>query len=156
VLICVEPDGEVRVAATGVWFPNGAVITPDNRTLLLAETFAGRITAFDIQPGGALTNRRIWADLKGVFSDGTCLDAEGGLWVTCPEGHRIIRVMEGGRITHDIPLPGRDSYACMLGGADRRNLYICTAQDHLPDRTVVARQGRIEMIRVEIPGAGRP
>ena len=156
VLICVEPDGETRVVADDLWFPNGAVITSDNKTLLIAETFAGRITAFDIQPGGDLSNRRVFAELPGVFSDGTCLDAEGGLWVSCPEGHRIIRVMEGGAITHDIPLPGRHSYACMLGGADRRDLYICTAEDHLPDRTVKSRKGRIEMLRAEIPGTGRP
>lgn len=156
VLICVEPDGAVRAVADDMWFANGAVITPDNRTLIVAETFAGRITAFDIEAGGDLTNRRIFADLPGVFSDGTCLDDAGGLWVACPEGHRVIRVVEGGTITDEIPLPGRDSYACMLGGEDRRDLYICTAEDHLPDRTILSRKGRIEVIRVEIPGAGRP
>jgi sugar lactone lactonase YvrE len=156
VLICVEPDGSARAVASDMWFPNGAVITPDNRTLIVAETFAGRITAFDILPNGDLTNRRIFAELPGVFSDGTCLDADGGLWVTCAGASRIIRVMDGGSITHDIPLPGRSAYACMLGGADRRDLYICTAQDHLPDRTVASRQGRIEVMRVETPGAGLP
>jgi sugar lactone lactonase YvrE len=159
VLLCVEPDGKVRIAADDLWFPNGAVITPDNRTLIIAETFAARITAFDIQPNGDLANRRVFADIPGIFADGICLDAEGGVWVTCAGGNKIIRVTEGGAITHDIPLPGRHAYACMLGGPDprdRRDLYVCTAQDHLPARTVELRSGRIEMLRVEIPGAGRP
>jgi sugar lactone lactonase YvrE len=156
VLLSVALDGTVRVECDDVWFPNGALITPDGRTLLLAETFAARITAFDIRPGGELENRRVFAELPGLFPDGTCLDAEGAVWVTCAGGNKIIRVVEGGTITHDIPLPGRHSYACMLGGADRRDLYICTAQDHLPDRTLKSRSGRIEKLRAEVPGAGRP
>jgi sugar lactone lactonase YvrE len=156
VLLCVEPDGAVRVATDDLWFPNGAVITPDNRTLLIAETFAARLTAFDIQRGGDLANRRVFANIPGTYPDGICLDAEGGVWVSCAGGNRVIRVTGGGAITHEIPLPGRHAYACMLGGVDRRNLYICTAQDHLPDRTVQSRSGRIEVVRVEVPGAGRP
>jgi sugar lactone lactonase YvrE len=156
VLLCVEPTGEVRVAAGDLWFPNGAVITPDNRTLLIAETFGARITAFEILPGGELANRRVFADLPGILADGICLDAEGALWVTCAGGNRIIRITDGGAITHDIPLPGRHAYACMLGGTDRRDLYICTAPDHLPERTLRLRSGRIELLRVEVPGAGRP
>lgn len=156
VLLSVELDGTVRVACDDLWFPNGALISPDGGTLLLAETFAARITAFDIQPGGELTNRRVFAELPGLFPDGTCLDAEGGVWVTCAGGNKIIRVLEGGAVTHDIPLPGRHSYACMLGGADRRDLYICTAQDHLPAHTLKSRSGRIEVLRVDVPGAGLP
>ncbi len=156
VLLSVEPDGAVRVASGDLWFPNGILISPDGRTLLVAESFGARITAFDIQPGGALTNRRVFAGLPGLYPDGTCLDTEGGVWVTCAGGNRIVRVMEGGAVTHDIPLPGRHAYACMLGGADRRDLYICTAEHHLPDRTVQLRSGRIEVLRVEIPGAGLP
>lgn len=156
VLLCVEPTGEVRVAASDLWFPNGAVITPDNRTLLIAETFGARITAFEILPSGELANRRVFADLPEILADGICLDAEGALWVTCAGGNRIIRVRDGGAITHDIPLPGRHAYACMLGGPDRRDLYLCTAADHLPERTLRLRSGRIERLRVEVPGAGRP
>ena len=156
VLLSVEADGAVRVAAEDLWFPNGILITPDGKTLLVAETFAGRITAFDIEPGGGLTNRRVFAELPGLFPDGTCLDAEGAVWVTCAGGNKIIRVVEGGAVTHDVPLPERHSYACMLGGTDRRDLYICTAGNHLPDRTVKSRTGRIELLRVDVPGAGLP
>ena len=156
VLLCVEPGGAARIASDDMWFPNGILITPDGRTLLVAETFAARITAFDILPGGNLANRRVFAELPGLYPDGTCLDAEGGVWVTCADGHKIIRVMKGGTVSHDIPLPGRHSYACMLGGADRRDLYICTAEHHLPERTVKLRSGRIEVLRVDVPGAGLP
>lgn len=156
VLICVEPDGQARIVAEDMMFPNGAVITPDNRTLIIAETFAGRLTAFDILPNGDLANRRVFAEIPGVFADGICLDAANGIWVACATEDRIVRVAEGGKITNEIPLPGRRSYACMLGGADRRDLYICTAEEHLPEKTIVSRKGRIEMIRVDVPGAGLP
>jgi len=156
VLICVDPGGSARIVAENMMFPNGAVITPDNRTFIIAETFAGRLTAFDILPNGDLINRRVFAEIPGVFADGICLDAEDGIWAACASEDRIIRVIEGGKITNDIPLPGRRSYACMLGGADRRDLYICTAEDHLPDRTIHTRKGRIEVVRVDVPGAGLP
>jgi len=156
VLIAVEPDGRVHAVAEDMWFPNGMVITPDGKTLIVAETFAGRLTAFDIQPGGSLANRRVFAPIEGIYSDGICLDAEAGVWVACAGGNRIIRVIEGGKITHDIPLEGRHSYACMLGGADRRDLYICTAAEHLPRKTMLLRSGKIERMRVEVPGAGLP
>jgi sugar lactone lactonase YvrE len=156
VLIAVEPNGRPLVVAEDLWFPNGMVITNDGKTLIVAETFAGRLTAFDIQGGGSLTNRRVFATLEGIFSDGICLDAEGAVWVSCAEGYKTIRVAGGGKIIQEIPHEGRHSFACMLGGADRRDLYICTAEHHLPDRTVPLRSGRIERIRVDVPGAGRP
>jgi sugar lactone lactonase YvrE len=156
VLLSVDVNGATRVEAEDLEFPNGAVITGDGNTLLLAETWGSRITAFDIQANGTLTGRRVFAELARVFPDGICLDAEGGVWVSCAGAPKIIRVVEGGAVTHDIPLPGRNSYACMLGGGDRRDLYICTAQEHLPDRTVKLRSGKIEVVRVEIPGAGLP
>ena len=105
VLLCVEPGGAVRIVSDDMWFPNGILITPDGKTLLVAETFAGRITAFDILPGGDLTNRRVFAELPGLFPDGACLDAEGGVWVACAEGHKVVRVMNGA-VTHDIRAAG--------------------------------------------------
>jgi sugar lactone lactonase YvrE len=156
VLIAVEPDGTTRAVAEDMVFPNGMVITPDGKTLIVAETFAGRLTAFDIQPGGSLANRRVFAALEGIYSDGICLDAEGAVWVACAEGYRTLRVTEGGKITHEIPHEGRHSFACMLGGSDRRDLFICTAAHHLPQKTVVQRSGKIERIRVDVPGAGLP
>ena len=156
VLIAVEPDGTARAVAEDMWFPNGMVITPDGKTLIVAETFAGRLTAFDIQPDGSLANRRVFAALEGLYSDGICLDAEGAVWVSCAEGHRTIRVKEGGKIVQEIPHEGRHSFACMLGGSDGRDLFICTAEHHLPQRTVEQRSGKIERTRVDVRGAGLP
>jgi sugar lactone lactonase YvrE len=156
VLLSVDVNGLARVEAEDLHFPNGAVIADDGNTLILAETWGNRLTAFDIQPDGRLTGRRVFAELERTYPDGICLDAEGGVWVACASAPKIVRVVQGGLVTHDIPLPGRNSYACMLGGMDRRDLYICTAQEHLPDRTVKLRSGKIEVVRVEVPGAGLP
>jgi len=156
VLIAVDPDGTARAVADDMWFPNGMVITPDGKTLIVAETFAGRLTMFDIQADGSLKNRRVFAALQGVFSDGICLDAEGAVWVSCAEGFRTIRVVEGRGIVQEIPHEGRHSFACMLGGSDGRDLFICTAEHHLPQRTVEMRSGKIERIRVDVRGAGLP
>jgi sugar lactone lactonase YvrE len=156
VLLCVGPNGSVVVAAEDLHFPNGTVITPDGKTLIIAETFAARLTAFDIQQDGALTNRRVFAAVEGMRADGICRDAEGAVWVAWAGGNKIIRVREGGEIADTIPLPDRHAYACMLGGADRRDLYICTARDHLPSVAKEQRAGKIEVVRVQVPGAGLP
>ncbi len=156
VLIAVELDGSARVVAEDLSFPNGMVITPDGKTLIVAETFAGKLTAFDIAADGVLSNRRVFASIEGVYGDGICLDADGGVWVSCAEAFRTFRVVEGGKITHEIPHPGRHSYACMLGGSDGRDLFICTAEDHLPQKTVAMRSGKIERVRVDVRGAGLP
>ena len=156
ILIAVEPDGRAHAIADDMWFPNGAVITPDGKTMIIAETFAGRLTAFDIETGGSLTNRRVFAPLGKLFADGICLDAEGAIWVSLADSQKTIRVLEGGKIAQEISHEGRHSYACMLGGEDRRDLYICTAEDHLPTRTMQLRTGKIERNRVDVPGAGLP
>ena len=154
-LITVEPDGRAHVGAEDMRLPNGAAITPDGRTLIVAESFGQRLTAFDVAADGALSNRRVWAPLT-VIPDGICLDAEGAVWVACPLGHCCVRVREGGEVTDRIDLGERDSFACMLGGDDRRTLYLCTALDSHPDKTRRDRAGRIETVRVEVPGAGLP
>jgi sugar lactone lactonase YvrE len=156
VLLCVEPNGGVRTAADNLQFPNGMVITPDGKTLIVAETLGARLTAFDIQPDGTLTNRRIFASIEGLTPDGICLDAEGAVWVAWPGSNKIVRVRDGGEIADTISLPDRHSYACMLGGADRRDLYICTAPGHMPEDLAKGRGGKIEVVRVEVPGAGLP
>ena len=155
-LFCVHPNGDIKVAANDILFPNGTVITPDGKTLIVAETFGSRLTAFDIASDGTLNNRRIFAQLEGIFPDGICLDEESAVWVASAGGNKIIRVTPGGKITDTIALPDRNSYACMLGGADRRDLYICTARHYLPERTRALRSGRIEVVRVPVPGAGLP
>jgi sugar lactone lactonase YvrE len=155
VLIRVDPDGTARVAAEEVRFPNGSVITPDGRTLIVGESFGGRLTAWDIEVDGSLSNRRVWARLDGAVPDGICLDAEGAIWSACPITGRVLRVLEGGEVTDVVTVDRRGAYACMLGGADRRTLFICTADASDPAQTGAMR-GAIETIRVDVPGAGLP
>ena len=155
-LIAVEPDGSARVAAEEMAFPNGSVITADGSTLLVGESMASRISAFDIAPDGALGNRRVWAQLEGATVDGMCLDAEGAVWAACPFTGRVLRVREGGEVVDEVKGTHPGAFACMLGGADRCTLYLCTAPTHVPDEARVAHGGRIETISVDVPGAGWP
>jgi sugar lactone lactonase YvrE len=152
----VDPDGSVSRAAEDLMFPNGTVITRDGRTLVVAETFANRLTAFDVAADGALSNRRVFAQLGECFPDGICLDAEGAIWVADARSSRVLRVLEGGVVERTVTLEaGRWAFACMLGGADRRTLYVCTNTGSGPtvaDKT----DGRVEAVRVEVPGAGLP
>ena len=154
-LIRVGVDGTVSLAASELMFPNGTVITPDEKTLIVGESFGARLTAFDIAADGSLANRREWAPLpEGHVPDGICLDAEGAIWSASPTGNATLRIREGGEVTdiieHDV-----GSFACMLGDADRCSLYICTAGDSAPEKAHLA-SGRIERVRVEVPGAGWP
>ncbi len=147
-IILVTPDGQARRAIGDLLFPNGSVITPDGQTLIVAETFGHRLTAFDISPDGSLSNRRFWAYLKGLYPDGICLDAEGAIWVAAPYPGEVLRVLKGGTITHRVHVTTKP-YACMLGGPDRRTLFVCTSGSS-------AASGRIEIVEVEVPGAGLP
>jgi len=152
----VDPDGSVHVAATELMFPNGMVITPDERTLVVGESFAARLTAFDVARDGALSNRRVFAALEGgAIPDGIALDAEGAIWVASPTTGECLRVHEGGRVSRRVRGAAL-AYACALGGTDRRTLYVCTAETHDPDECVAKRTGRIETVRVDVPGAGWP
>jgi sugar lactone lactonase YvrE len=154
-IVLVTPEGHARIVADDLLFPNGTVITPDGQTLIVAETFGNRLTAFDIDSDGSLKNRRIWAELEGVFPDGICLDAEGAIWVAAPHPGEVIRVLEGGAISHRVTVSTRP-YACMLGGDDRRRLFVCTAGSAIPEEVRVRPGGKIETIDVEAPGAGLP
>ena len=155
-VILVHPDGQAMVAADEMAFPNGSVITPDGKTLVVAETFGSRLTAFDIEEDGALSNRRIWAEIEGAYPDGICLDAEGGIWVASPSGKvGVMRVCEGGEITHHIEV-STNAYACMLGGPQRRTLFMLTAETINPDGARAKSSGRIETVQVDVPGAGLP
>lgn len=151
-IVLVTTSGEARVVDDEVMFPNGSVITPGGATLIVAETFGGRLTAFDIQPDGSLANRRTWASLPGRFPDGICLDAEGAIWVADARGRTCLRVAEGGEVLDQVDT-GRNCYACMLGGSERRILFLCIADgsEHAGTRTAV-----IEAVEVEVPGAGLP
>lgn len=154
----VKPDGQAREVADGLAFPNGMVVTPDNATLIVAESFARRLTAFDIGADGGLSNRRVWADVTG---DGICLDAEGAVWTTdVAEGDEgvCLRVREGGDILDRIELD-RPAYACMLGGEDGRTLFMVAQRWFGPDKMgelIAARTGQIITARVEVPHAGWP
>ncbi|MEO8601088.1 MAG: SMP-30/gluconolactonase/LRE family protein [bacterium] len=154
-IILVDPDGSARVVADELSFPNGTVITPDGRTLIVGESFAARLSAFDIAPDGSLTNRREWAKLEFGTPDGICLDAEGAVWYASPVSAECVRVAEGGQVLERIPLT-MNAFACMLGGPDRRTLFICTANDSNPAAAHATRSGRIEIVDVDVPGAGWP
>jgi sugar lactone lactonase YvrE len=154
----VTPDGEAREVADGLAFPNGMVVTPDNATLIVAESFARRLTAFDIAADGSLMNRRVWADVTG---DGICMDAEGAVWTSDVQpGDRglVQRVREGGEVLERIELD-RPCYACMLGGNDGRTLFMVVAKWFGPDRMEElhqAKTGQILTARVDAPHAGWP
>jgi sugar lactone lactonase YvrE len=154
-IVLVEPDGNARVVADDLAFPNGTVITPDGRTLVVGESFGARLTAFDVAEDGSLSNRRVWAKLEAAVPDGICLDAEGAIWVASPLSSEVLRVHEGGRVSARVPV-STQAFACMLGAADRRTLFICTALESKPAPSRATRSGRIEMVRVEVPGAGLP
>jgi sugar lactone lactonase YvrE len=155
-IILIMPDGKARVVADDLSFPNGTVITPDGRTLIVAETFANRLTAFEIQTDGSLSNRRVWAQLnENIRPDGICLDAEGAIWVASPSSSEVLRVREGGEVNHRIKVE-TTAFACMLGGMDRRTLFILTAATHHPDEAKTKASGRIEFVKVDVAGAGLP
>ena len=156
VLIMVTPEGEVSVAADDLAFPNGTVITPDGGTMIIGESEGNRLTAFDIGPDGSLSNRRVWASLD-VPPDGICLDDEGCIWVAVPdEPGSFIRVAEGGEVKERIDLEDRGGYACMLGGEDRRTLFMLEAFTGVSDRIDGRGNGRIRVVDVEVPGVGLP
>jgi sugar lactone lactonase YvrE len=152
----VDPDGTVSVAADDLMFPNGTMITPDGKTLIVGETFAERLTAYDVGDDGALSNRRVWAQLGSQeYPDGACLDAEGAIWVASPFTSEVIRVKEGGEVTERIAA-SQGVFACMLGGEDRKTLYVLTASGSDPEDCATRRLGRVETVRVDVPGAGLP
>ncbi len=153
-LVRVDPDGTARQAAADLRFPNGMVLTPDGRTLVLAETMGFQLTAFDVAPDGSLSNRRVWASLDGCAPDGICLDADGCVWAANALGAECVRVAEGGEVVGRV-VTSQPAFACMLGGADRRTLFCCTAPSSEPGGRT-SRQGRIERAEVDIPGAGQP
>lgn len=150
-LALVTPDGQVSASGKDLLFPNGMVITADGSTLVVAETFAACLTAFDIGDDGSLSNRRKWADLKdGAVPDGICIDAEDAVWVASPTTGDCLRIREGGEVT-DRVVTGRQAIACALGGSEGNTLYIATAGSVVRDECRKARSGRIEMQRVAVP-----
>jgi len=154
-LLLVRADGAVEVAAEDMAFPNGSVITPDASTLIVGQSFGGDYAAFDIGSDATLSNRRQWADIAGTAPDGCTLDAEGAIWFSDARGTQVVRVREGGEVTHTVATP-QPTYACMLGGADGRTLFALTAAGAHPDEAAGSGAGAIWTMTVDHPHAGRP
>jgi len=156
VIALVAPNHEARQVAEGIAFPNGMAVAPDNSTLIVAESYAKRLTAFDIAADGSLTNRRLWADLHDGVPDGICMDAEGAVWYGDVPNMRCVRVREGGEVLQTINLD-RGCFACMLGGADRRMLFMMAAEWRGTAGMADGRRtGQILSVAVSTPGAGWP
>jgi sugar lactone lactonase YvrE len=157
VIACLEPDGRARVVADGLKFPNGMVITPDGGTLIVAETMAHRLTAFDIRSDGSLLNRRVFAQLADdVNPDGIALDADGAVWIANAEGTTaVLRVREGGEILEQVEME-TCAYAVMLGGPARRHLFVCAADTHDPVQIASNPSATLRVVEVGVAGAGIP
>jgi sugar lactone lactonase YvrE len=169
-IVRVDPDGTAAVAAEDLRFPNGTVIFPDGRTLVVAETLAGRLTAFDVGDDGSLANRRVWAQLGetadtddigelvaagGVAPDGIALDAEGAIWAADALGGRVLRVREGGEVVEEIA-PGTGVFACGLAGAEGRTLVMCAAPSFAEHERRDTREAQLLACEVDVPRAGLP
>ena len=152
----VTPDGAAREVADDIEFPNGMVVTPDNSTLIVAESHGGRLTAFEIALDGSLSNRRTWADLDGGAPDGICLDAEGAVWYGDVPNQRCVRVAEGGEVLQTIDLD-RGCFACMLGGPRDTTLFLATNDWHGPASIAAgARAGQVLAVDAPARHAGWP
>jgi sugar lactone lactonase YvrE len=154
-LVRVDPDGSVHLASADMHFPNGSVVTPDGRSLIVAETLGMCLTAFDIEADGRLANRRVWAQVGMVAPDGICLDADGNIWVANALAPECVRFAPGGEVLQ-VVTTSQNCYACMLGGPDGRDLFAVTAQSSHHAAAAAERTGRIETVRVDSPGAGWP
>ncbi len=158
IVALVTPDGRVRQVADGLAFPNGMVVTPDNRTLIVAESWAERLTAFDIAGDGTLSGRRVWAATPGDHPDGICLDADGMAWYADVGNGHCVRIGEGGEVLSTVSLD-RGAFACMLGGPDGRTLFMLTAEwrgFEQVDDAIADRTGQVLVADAPAPHAGWP
>jgi sugar lactone lactonase YvrE len=153
-LALVRPDGSVEVAARDLAFPNGSVVTPDGGTLIVGESMGARYTAFTVADDGTLYDRRVWAEATGRGPDGCALDAEGAIWMADAGGAGCFRLAEGGEILDQV-VASQPVFACALGGDDRRTLHLITAPEFGADRAGTG-DGRVEVVAVDVPGAGWP
>jgi sugar lactone lactonase YvrE len=155
IIALVSADGGVRQVADDVAFPNGMAVTPDNSTLIVAESYANRLTAFDIADDGSLTNRRVWAHLGTGVPDGICLDADGAVWYADVPNQRCVRVREGGEVLQTVAVD-RGCFACMLGGADGRTLFIMAAGWPAAMDPTGPRTGQVLTAQAPAAGVGWP
>ena len=158
IIALVAPDGSARQVADRIAFPNGMAVTPDNATLIIAESHGKRLTAFDIAGDGSLSNRRVWADLVSGVPDGICIDADNAVWYADVPNKCCVRVREGGEVLQTINLD-RGCFACTLGGTRKRTLFLIVTEwrgmDNIPD-VARARTGQVLTIEVPAPGIGWP
>ena len=149
-LLVAQPDGSARVVDPEMAFPNGAVVTPDQRSLIVAETFGAKLTAFTLDGAGGASDRRVWADLGAGVPDGIALDAEGAIWYADPVGNECVRVLEGGEVVARVATD-QPCFACALGGPDGTTLFLLTSAstDHVRNRA--ERPGRISTVEVDVP-----
>jgi sugar lactone lactonase YvrE len=155
-VVLVTPDGSGRQVADGLAFPNGMAVTPDNSTLIVAESYTNRLTAFDIAADGSLSNRWVWADLDGGVPDGICLDADNAVWYADVPNKRCVRVREGGEVMQTVELD-RGCFACALGGRNGQTLFIVAAEWSGPAGMMSgARTGQVVTVEAPVPGAGWP
>jgi sugar lactone lactonase YvrE len=155
-LALVAPDGSTRNVADDVAFPNGMVVTADNSTLILAESYANRLTAFDIAADGGLSRRRVWADLHDGVPDGICIDADNAVWYADVPNRRCVRVGEGGGVLQTIELD-RGCFACMLGGPENRTLFMLAREwSGAASAADGSRTGQLVTAEAPAPGAGWP
>jgi sugar lactone lactonase YvrE len=156
IIALVTPDGAARQVANGLAFPNGMAVTPDNSTLIIAESFGKELTAFDIAADGSLSNQRVWADLGDGVPDGICIDAENAVWYADVPNKRCVRVREGGEVLQTIDVD-RGCFACTLGGADKRTLCIMAAEWRGFEKMMDALgTGQVLAVKVSVPGVGWP
>lgn len=155
IVALVSPDGSARQVAEDLAFPNGMAVTPDNTSLIVAESYGARLTAFDIAADGSLSNQRVWASLDGAHPDGICLDAEGAVWYADVPAKRCVRVREGGEVLQTVALD-RGCFACALGGRERRTLFIMAAEFPAAASGAGIRTGQVLMVEAPVPGAGWP
>ena len=157
-IILLTSDGSVREVASSFAFPNGMAVTPDNSTLIIAESHGKKLTAFDIAKDGSLSHRRVWADLGNGVPDGICIDAENAVWYADVPNKCCVRVREGGEVLQTVTVD-RGCFACMLGGADKKTLFIIVTEWRGMEKIAEvarARTGQVMTMTVPVPGAGWP
>jgi sugar lactone lactonase YvrE len=156
VIVRIDPDDTVAVVAEDLDFPNGMVIAPDRKTLIVAESVGRRLTAFTVGADGSLSDRRIFADGLDGPPDGIALDAEGGVWASMTMAHQFQRIVEGGVVTDRIDMGDRTAIACALGGPERRTLFLLSSTDAYPQRLIGTKLSCLDAVTVDVPGAGLP
>jgi len=154
-ITCVHPDGSIRIVAEDMHFPNGLVITPDGKTLIVGETLTGELTAFDMEADGSLSNRRVWANILPRVPDGIALNADGNIWVANPLAPECVLIANDGKVVEVIETD-QPCFACMLGGENGRSLFLLTAPSSFEPPWDALPAGRLLVAEVDSPHAGRP